>query len=275
MGDMGKMEIKLNATVIQRIEITPDLIKLRVIPRGWDLPVFTPGQWAMLGMPGSAARCASADPEMKDHDTESIIRRAYSIASSSKANEYLEFYIGLVRSGALTPRLFNLRLGDEMWLSPKFSGMFTLSQVPNKFNAVLIATGTGVSPYMSMIRTEAAEGIRHRFAIIHGARHSCDLGYHSELTTLSDVSNVLAYLPIISRAEDEPVPWKGLEGFVQNVWTNGALDKAWGIHPTPEDTHVFLCGNPHMVDDMIEILGREGFRRHSSKNPGQIHVEQY
>jgi len=153
--------------------------------------------------------------------------------------------------------------------------MFTLSEVPTEFNIVLIATGTGVAPYMSMIRTEVTEGLRHRFAVIHGAYHAGDLGYRSELRMLDSASNIFSYLPIVSHPGEELAPWTGHEGFVQVIWTEGILDKAWGFHPNPDDTHVFLCGNPHMVKDMIELLGKEGFTVHSTEKPGTIHLEEY
>ncbi len=264
-----------NAIVSQRIEVAPGLVILRVVPQGWELPDFTPGQYAVLGLPGFAARCDNADLEEPPPDPDEMIRRAYSIASSSKAKEYLEFYIALARSGALSPRLFNLNPGDRLWLSTEFSGMFTISDIPRKFNIVLIATGTGVAPYLSMIRSEVSEGLRHRFAVVHGAYHACDLGYHSELKMLDSASEIFSYLPVVSHPKDELAPWTGQEGFVQKIWTDGILDEAWGFHPKPENTHVFLCGNPHMVTDMIELLGKEGFTLHSVDTPGTIHLEEY
>ena len=98
----------LNAIVTQRIEVAPGLMVLRVVPDGWHLPEFTPGQFAVLGLPPDAARCPGADIEDQTPRPDRLIRRAYSIASSSVAREYLEFYINLVRSGSLSPRLFAL-----------------------------------------------------------------------------------------------------------------------------------------------------------------------
>ncbi len=269
-------EKKLNTIVTQRIEVTPELIKLRVVPDGWELPEFHPGQYATLGLPGTAPRCVDADPEeRKPDDPSKMVMRAYSIASSSIAREYLELYVGLVKSGSLSPRLFDLRAGDRLWISERFRGMFTLGEVPPEYNAVLIATGTGVAPYMSMIRTELAEGLRRRFAVFHGAYHSYDLGYHSELTTLAAVSKTFLYVPTLSHAHEEIMPWKGQTGFVQKLWTDGILEKAWGSRPKPSDTHVFLCGNPFMIDEMTKILNQEGFTTHSTKTPGQIHAEQF
>ena len=266
---------ELNSIVSQRIEVTPSLVKLRVVPNGWELPDFKPGQYGVLGLPGSAPRSPFSDPEASQMDPEKIIMRAYSIASSSVAKEYIEFYIGLVRTGSLTPRLLNLKSGDKVWMGPKFKGMFTLSEVPSEFNLVLAATGTGVAPYISMIRSELAEGVRHRFAVIHGACHSTDLGYNDELKTLASANKNFTYLPILSHAQEEVIPWKGHEGFVQKLWTDGTLEKAWGLKPTPENTHVFLCGNPLMIESMLEILAKEGFKKHSKKESGQVHTERF
>jgi ferredoxin/flavodoxin---NADP+ reductase len=269
------MARKLNAIVSQRIEIAPHLIKLRVIPDGWELPEFIPGQYAALGLPGAAPRCDSSLPEETPPDPEKLIMRAYSIASSSVSREFIEFYVALVHSGALTPRLFALSVGDPLWISTKFKGMFTMSEIPGKYNIVLIATGTGVAPYMSMIRTEITEGVRHRFAVIHGAYHSIDLGYHSELKTLASISEKFTYIPVLSHAQDEKVPWHGEEGFVQKIWTHGILAQKWGLVPTPKNTHVFLCGNPMMIEAMTNLLGKEGFKKHSRKEPGEVHTEEY
>jgi len=267
---------RLNGVVTQRIEITPQLIKLRVTPDGWELPKFTAGQYCVLALPASAPRSelASEEHPLPD-DPNKLIRRAYSVASSSISNEYLEFYVGLVHSGALSPRLFALKSGDHLFLGDKLRGMFTLSEVPVEFNVVLAATGTGVAPYMSMIRTEIEDGLRRRFAVIHGACHSIDLGYNNELRTLDRLSQTFTYLPILSHAHEEPVPWKGYEGFVQKLWTDRVLEEKWGFKLTPENTHVFLCGNPMMIKEMTGILISEGFAEHSKKSPGQIHSEQY
>ena len=64
-------------------------------------------------------------------------------------------------------------------------------------------------------------------------------------------------------------------GHVQTLWAEGALERAWGFRTTPDNTHVFLCGNPEMIDDMIALLEREEFRVHEPHTPGQIHFERY
>ena len=271
---MAKSE--LNAVVQQVVEVAPGLMVLRVVPDGWELPEFKPGQFAVLGLPPEAPRCANADPDEETPPKPGVlIRRSYSIASSSKAREYLELYITLVRSGSLTPRLFALAPGDRVWLGPRITGKFTLDEVPAGFNLVLVATGTGLAPYMSMLRTMLHLAGSRRVAVLLGARHSWDLGYQSELVTMARKHPALSYLPIISRPAEEPVPWGGPAGYVQDLWRDRAVERVWGFAPRPSNTSVFLCGNPAMVDEMVALLAAEEFREHSRKEPGQVFVERY
>ena len=265
----------LNAVVVNRLEVAPGLMVLRVAADGWELPEFTPGQFAVLGLPAEAVRCAAADPEEERSNPRWMIRRAYSIASSSVAREYFEFFINLVRSGELTPRLFALAPGDRIWLGPKVTGAFTLDEARPDSHLVLVATGTGLAPYMSMLRTMLPVTSERRIAVLLGARHSWDLGYHTELLTMERQNPGLSYLPTISRPGGEVRPWHGRVGHVLEAWRDGAIELAWGFPPTPQSTSVFLCGNPQMIEDMAVLLTGEGYREHSRRCPGEFFVERY
>ncbi len=105
-------ENKFNAVLTQKILVSPTLAIMRFVPDGWDLPEFEPGQYGVLGLPYSARRIPTAD-SLPIKDPEKIIKRAYSVASSSVVKEYVEFYIALVESGELTPRLFALETGEK------------------------------------------------------------------------------------------------------------------------------------------------------------------
>lgn len=270
-----KSSLSLNAVVTQRTEVAPGLIILRVAPVGWELPEFVPGQYVVLGLPGSAPRCLGADVEEELPAPGKLILRAYSIASSSRAREYMEFYLALVHSGALTPRLFALNVGDPLWLGHKITGVFTLEETPEDAHVILISTGTGIAPYMSMMRTVLTPHCSRRFAVVHGARHSWDLAYQAELVTLERLCPQFDYVPIISRPKEEPVPWGGMVGYCQDVWNKRIVDRLWGFQPMPGNTHIFLCGNPSMLEDMLRLLEREGFREHTKRQPGQVHLEKY
>lgn len=268
------MANELNGVVTHIMQVSPIMKIIRVAPVGWELPEFKAGQFVTLHLPASSPRCATAQPEMEEFEPETIIKRAYSVASSSRSQEYLEFYITLVHSGALTPRLFALEMGSPVGLGKKCVGMFTLDKVPAGSNIVLVATGTGVAPYVSMLRSEALQR-SSKVAVIHGAANSWDLGYSSELTLLQSISTKFNYIPTILNPSAEPIAWKGETRFVQDIWRSGELEKAWGVRPTAENTHVFLCGNPRMVDAMCEALEDDGFVEHKPKQEGQIHVERW
>jgi ferredoxin--NADP+ reductase len=266
---------EFNAVVVQRIEVSPGLVILRIVPEGWELPDFEPGQFAVLGLPGSAPRTAVSDPEDEPGDPDKLLKRAYSIASSSKAKEYMEFYVSLVPSGELTPRLFELWSGDRVWLSPRAHGLFTLNDVEDGRHVAFIATGTGLAPYMSMLRTRLICGTGTHFAVLHGARHSWDLGYRSELMTVRQICSNFTYLPTISRPEEEPAEWAGHRGYLQDLWRSRTLADHWGFEPSPETTDIFICGNPAMIDEMVAILGEEGYLEPGRRRQGQLHVERY
>jgi ferredoxin--NADP+ reductase len=268
------MPTELNAVVTQRIDVAPGLMVLQVKPDAWKAD-FEPGQFAVVGLPRAAPRTPLSDAEPLAEKPEQLIRRAYSIASASRPGHHLELFVTLVRSGELTPRLFALRPGARLWVGPKITGLFTLAEVPPDQHVVMVATGTGLAPYMSMLRTRLVAGGTRKLAVLVGARHSWDIGYVAELSTMQRLAPELAFLPIVSRPEGEPAPWGGHVGHVQSLWTGGALEKVWGFKPTPADTHVFLCGSPAMTEEMTRLLLAEGFTLHEKGRPGQIHVEKY
>ena len=83
------------------------------------------------------------------------------------------------------------------------------------------------------------------------------------------------YIPIGSRPDDEITPWGGEIGHVQMIWDRGLIAKQWGVAPTPDNTHVFLCGNPAMIETALEMLMSKGFKEQTKKEPGQVHLERY
>lgn len=265
---------EFNAIVTQVIQISPIMKVFRIAPDGWELPEFKAGQFVAVSLPGTAERCKEATDEMPIEDQDKMIKRAYSIASSSKSKEFLEFYITLVHSGALTPRLFNLNIGDRVEVGKKFVGMFTMDQIAEDQNIVLVATGTGVAPYMSMLRSNALQR-SGKITVIHGAANSWDLGYSSELELLQSVHPNFSYIPTIVMADKEHTKWNGHTAFIQDLWKQGVMEKQWGFKPGPDNTHIFLCGNGHMISDMTEALNADGFIEHSRKVPGHIHIEKF
>lgn len=263
-----------NCTILDRNDLAEDLAVFRVKPDG-ELFSFRAGQYAVIGLPAAAPRHDSAEPdEVPNRDPKKLIRRAYSIASSSKINEYVELYVTLVRSGELTPRLWLLRPGDRLWLGPSAKGHFTMDEVPPDKNVVLIGTGTGLAPYVSMIGDHHRCNMGRRFIVVHGARHVRELGYRDELEALDRDCGTLVYAPTVSRPDPQD-GWRGHVGRVQSVFADGTIDEALGETLSPDNTHVFVSGNPEMVEDLQRIFIEQEYTLHSTRSPGTLHVERY
>ncbi len=265
--------MELNCVITQTVQVSPIMKIIKVKPNGWHFPNFEAGQFVGLGLAPDAPRSSEATEEHAPPKPDKLIKRAYSIASSS-TDQAIEFYITLVHSGQLTPRIWELKIGDGIWMGKKAVGMFTLDQIANETNVIMIATGTGIAPYMSMLRSNALKR-KGKILVIQGAANSWDLGYSSELRLLANMIEGFQYYPTITDPEKEPTGWDGDTRFVQDIWVSGLAKKLCGFSPTPENSHIFLCGNPRMVDGMKEVLAIEGFTEHSRRVIGQIHAEEF
>jgi ferredoxin--NADP+ reductase len=300
------MAAEYNATISSRVEVAPGLVILRVVPD--KLPFeFKAGQYVVLGLKASEPRideserddtpdmtpggapeegAAAGTPESQAAveaqaasiataaaDPDRMIRRAYSIASESRTDEFVEFYLTVVMSGELTPRLFNLKIKDRVYIGPKAVGVFTLDKAPGK-HILMIGTGTGLAPYMSMLRSELDCNGTRQFVVVHGARFSWDLGYRTELTGLARHCGNFHYMPVITRPQED-VTWRGRSGYLQNIIASGAIEEETGLPLTPENFDIFLCGNPGMIETVIEWAQARGFVKDHGHDIGTLHTEEY
>jgi len=272
---MKTSEFSYNATVVKCIEVTGEIRILQVQLDEADFE-FTAGQYTTLGLLPDAPRVpeAQAVDNAEEPGGDPMIRRAYSIASGSGQTEYLEFYISMVSSGALTPRLFALNEGDRLYVAKKSKGLFTLDRVPEQSNILLVGTGTGLAPYASMLRSEILANRDRQIAVVHGASFSWDLGYRRELESLARSNYHFKYIPMITRPKIDR-NWRGLTGRLPQFLDKMTLAKECGFAITPGPCHVLLCGNPAMVDDATERLEKRGFKQKQSREPGNLHMEKY
>lgn len=263
----------LNATISMRRDLTGELSIVRVAPDA-GVPDFKPGQYATLGV------LPPPDSEQaKKKGMARLVLRPYSISSTPLEKESIEFYLALVPQGQFTPRIWDLPEGERLYMAPKCKGKFTLDGVPADRDLVMIATGTGLAPFMSMLKTYRDTGRWRRFIVIHGARLCGDLAYRSELEQLAAKDPTVTYLPTCSREPDptgREADWYGLRGRVNVVLEPRAFRELTGVELSPENCHVFLCGNPSMIDEVSVDLVSRGFTAKDREHPdGNVHLEKY
>jgi ferredoxin--NADP+ reductase len=262
----------LNATIVERRDLNERLSILRVRHDVHPVPDFTPGQFLQLGLPIEQAPSGGRASRVQ--------KRPYSIASSPADKDAFEVILALVDQGRLTPELWKIDTGGRCFLDPQPLGRFTLADAPREKDLVLVATGTGIAPYVSMLRTYAAgspfadPGRWRRCVVIHGARRASDLGYHAELAVRARDDASVCYVPIVSR-EPEESGWSGLRGRVQAVLEGERCHELTGTPLDPAETHVFLCGNPDMIRAVRDQLAPRGFVVGSARRPGNVHFERY
>lgn len=236
------------AELIERRDVSARLAVFRFRPA--EQPIFTAGQFATMGV---------------DIDGK-VIERPYSIVSSP-CERFLEFFVELVPGGELTPKLWELKLGSRILIRRRIVGQLTFA--PGVKRHLMLATVTGVAPFVSILRTQQIERRRGKvsddqFLLIHGASRVADLGpYLSELEELSQAES-LTYVPTISRPWEE-CDWKGETGRVEDILRKHA-DRV-GMDYT--NSSAYACGHPRMVENVADILSRTRFSK------DQIKQEEY
>ena len=258
-------QITLNAEISERRDISKSLFIFRILFLDGSHLNFEPGQYAELAL-----------PEVCAPGSEKILRRQYSIASAPGDPRGIELFISTVEDGLFTPQLSSLNCGDKLWMGPKAKGKFTLDGLSSE-RLVLIATGTGVAPYISMLRSLSQSGDCgwDSIVLLSGVRILNDLAYEAELEALSKLLP-LTYLPTLSRASDDQLTdWAGLRGRVTDCMSSEEFAHITGKDFNPESDTVLLCGNPQMVADACELLGEKGLTVYKRKTGGQIHFERY
>lgn len=228
-----------SATITARRALTEALSFFWIRPDAEPRP-FVPGQYLTIGRVVDGR----------------LVQRPYSLASSARrSDDGYELYIRRVEGGALTPPLFAARVGDRVSLrGPK--GRFTLRPEDRERTHLFVATGCGIAPFMSMLRTLRDGGERRRVVLLHGVSYVRELAYREELEEQSAGGADLTYLPTVSRPADAAnAAWTGLGGRVERVLAQVcdryAVDAGEAV--------AYVCGNPEMTVAVEELLRGRGF----------------
>lgn len=187
--------------------------------------------------------------------------RAYSIASANW-EEQLEFFSIKVANGPLTSRLQHIRAGDEVLIGSKPTGTLVTQDVRPGRNLYLLATGTGLAPFLSIIKDPATYERYERVILTHGVRTVADLAYHDFITHElprneflgAIVARQLLYYPTVTREAFRH------QGRLTTLLENGALQRDLALAPL-EAAHdrAMICGSPSMLADFRVLLDARGF----------------
>ena len=238
-AEYGKPSYKTDslpqARLVDRQDISEELMIIKLEPEDGQFN-FKPGQYCTLGAEG--------------------VERAYSIVSAPY-EPLLEIFVELVPEGELTPKMWRLNIGDSMSIRPRPKGIFVLNEKVH--HHLMVATVTGVGPYLSIIREYLHQGGEgHYFYVLFGASYQDELTYDEELRQLAaDHPECVKYVGTVSRPDDERnVGWDGELGRV-----NTLVQKYLAEFNLPQDdTMVYTCGHPGMIADVKEQVTPLGWQ---------------
>ena len=205
--------------------------------------------------------------------------RAYSIASANYEDE-LEFFSIKVQNGALTSRLQHLAVGDEVILSTRPTGTLVPGHLLPGRHLYLLATGTGLAPFMSIIKDPHIYEQYEKVILVHGVRYVSDLAYQGTICNdlpanefFGDwVRDKLIYYPTVTR---EPYRTAEHNQRITHLIDSGTLTQHIGMPPLePESDRFMLCGHDGMLTDCVNLLAQRGFQKATSRKQGHYVLEQ-
>lgn len=196
------------------------------------------------------------------------LMRAYSIVSANY-DEYLEFLSIKVPDGPLTSRLQHIQEGDKLLVSRKPVGTLVLGDLLPGKHLYLFATGTGLAPFMSIVKDPETYERFEKVVLVHGVRHVSELAYKDYITYElpeneffgDEIKEKLIYYPTVTREEFLN------QGRITELITTGKLFEDIGLAPLdPAQDRAMLCGSPAMLEDVCKLLEARGL--HGSKHQG-------
>jgi len=235
----------LEGTVVENKHWTETLFSLRVA--GVKLS-FEAGQFVRIALDIDGQRVA----------------RAFSFVNAPQ-DPTLEFYGVIVPQGPLSPRLARLESGDALYVAPNPAGFLVLSEVPDAETLWLVSTGTGLAPFLSILRTETPWRRFKNVVVVHAVRYARELVYREVIEKMA-----ARYVTMVSRETHSG----SLAGRIPAAIKDGRLEAAAGLAISAR-SHFMLCGNPDMLKDTTAVLIERGLRKHRRRAPGHISVESF
>jgi len=232
---------------------------------------FTAGQFARVGL---------ALPTPPDTPGLSLIWRAYSMVNAP-AQDGLEFYSIVVPDGQFSPLLAQAKVGDDLFVDKTAFGFLTLDRFAEGGTLWLLATGTGLSAFLSILQDETTWQRFERVVLVHGVRTRDELAYADVLRDWAQQrAGRFCYLPIPTRQTapalaEQPGQPALPQARITQLIEDGLLEQLAGCPLDAQSSKVMLCGNPEMVSQARALLQARGFAAGRRGNPGTLAVENY
>lgn len=223
-------------------------------------------------LPFQAGQFARLQVEVENDEGElETFANPYSLLNTPD-EKYAEVYFNTVAGGKVSNGLAALKAGDTVNIAQPCVGFFVLSQIPKAKHAWMFATGTGLGPYLSMLKTKEIWKRFEKIILVHAVPFANELNY-SELIEQFKAENPdqFQFIPIVSREDHDGV----LKGRIPALIESGDIETRAKLKMNTENSHILLCGNSGMLKDAKKVLQKRGMERHLNHKPGHVSAEQY
>jgi len=242
----------LQGEIVENKQWCTDLFTIKIKT---DPLAFKAGQFVIVGL------------DIEDE----IVYRPYSLISTPQ-DSLLEIHFNEVLNGSLTSKLAKLKAGDAIHVANRTSGLLTIDQVPAVPNLWLFATGTGVGPFLSILKTAEPWQRFEKIVLCYSVKTLEGLAYRDDFEALqSQYPDQFCFVPFVTREHSDNTIHARITSFLES----GELEKHVGLQLAAESSHLMLCGNEKMLIQVTEYLESRGLRRHTRREPGHIATEKY
>ena len=220
-----------------------------------ELGGYEAGQFVRIGLP----------------DGEEVLSRPYSLVNTP-GETYLEVYFNIVEEGPLSPRLFALEAGDDVLVADNPTGFLTVSEVPTTRHLWMIATGTGIGPFIAILKSQPVWRQFETVVLCYSVSYAEELAYQSAIDEIATAHpESFIYVPVVTR-ESHP---GALDRRIPLLMADGSLEARTGLAINAQDSHFMMCGSSAMIADVSAELGNRGMKKHRRRDPGHFTTEKY
>ena len=242
----------LSGKVIEKIQWNERLFSLRIKA---DVKDFISGQFVRVAL---------------DIDGERVAR-PYSLVNTP-GDDLIEIYFNIVPEGPLSPKLAELNINDEIFVTSKANGFLTVEEVPECKHLWLLATGTGVGPFLSILESEDTWRKFEKVVLAYSVRDDSELTYREKIAVIEKQhAEKFSFVPFITREKITGA----MNQRITDCLEDGSFEARIGLTINENDSHIMMCGNSAMISSVSECLEKRGLRKHRRREPGHITTEKY